>query len=420
MTASTKTTIQTKVSKSTATLSQQQLKNLAKLRTLLPTDELGDEQLVASLKRHGQLVPIVRRDGTIVDGKRRYQALTKLKIKPWIVDISRTTTSTEAGATTLLAQSFFEINGCRRTLNDAARAAMAEALATMKKGANQHTAMADGEMTLAQAAAAMGTSVDSISRWRSIKNDPELRTAALSGTSSLSACVRTATGKALVAAAGASVQRGQDINCALQKCVAQGLKYGLVYADPPWSYGQKQKSLGWAADPKRHYPVMNLDAIKAMKVSEVCAKDSVLFLWTPNCLIADAIDVMRAWGFKYVTAAVWVKTTSPATNGAILPRHETLLMGARGLGIISTPEPMKSVHQERVTVHSRKPGWFAKELERLYPHAQTAKVELFCRQPREGWSSLGNQAMKSLPPVKPSAKANMKAAAPPAVRKKLK
>ncbi|WP_425592608.1 MT-A70 family methyltransferase [Brevundimonas aveniformis] len=40
-------------------------------------------------------------------------------------------------------------------------------------------------------------------------------------------------------------------------------------------------------------------------------------------------------------------------------------------------------------LHSEKPGEIADRVERLYPHA--ARLELFCRSPRPGWSAWGDQ-----------------------------
>ncbi|MBS0382321.1 MAG: ParB N-terminal domain-containing protein, partial [Proteobacteria bacterium] len=51
-----------------------------------PTSE-EDDALRASLERQGQLVPCLRHNGLIVDGRRRLKALQDLGREPWVVDI---------------------------------------------------------------------------------------------------------------------------------------------------------------------------------------------------------------------------------------------------------------------------------------------------------------------------------------------
>ena len=63
-------------------------------------------------------------------------------------------------------------------------------------------------------------------------------------------------------------------------------KYNIIYADPPWQVmagstqgrklGDSQKSLPLT------YPTMSIDEIKSLRVRDIKAKDSVLFLWTIN------------------------------------------------------------------------------------------------------------------------------------------
>lgn len=85
-------------------------------------------------------------------------------------------------------------------------------------------------------------------------------------------------------------------------------RYSVIYADPPWAYrqcGATEKSRGNAA---KHYQTMDTAAICAMPVPSICAEGAACFMWATFPNIAEAIKVMEAWGFRYVTAAfVWVK-----------------------------------------------------------------------------------------------------------------
>ena len=59
-------------------------------------------------------------------------------------------------------------------------------------------------------------------------------------------------------------------------------KYNIIYADPPWSYGDKLKH--WGGGANSHYDTMKLSEIKEMNISEISEKNCILFLWAtfPN------------------------------------------------------------------------------------------------------------------------------------------
>jgi N6-adenosine-specific RNA methylase IME4 len=158
--------------------------------------------------------------------------------------------------------------------------------------------------------------------------------------------------------------------------------FAVLYADPPWVYEY--------ADPTRaidnHYPTMDLDEIKALKVP--ACDDAVLFLWATN-LLQGALEVMNAWGFRYRTNMVWVKDRIGMGHYA-RQQHELLLIGDRGYLRCPDPEDRpSSVLTAPRGEHSVKPEPFYGLIERMYPLA--SRVELFARQRRDGWAAWGNQ-----------------------------
>lgn len=350
------------------------------------TDAVTDKGLLASLKAHGQLAPILRRGGQIVDGRRRIAALGQLGVEPWIVDLHM---DADAGTRIdLLGRSFFELNACRRELSLAVRAAIADALATLKRGDNQHSGIG---MSREEAAETAGVSADTLDRFRKVKTDPETHAKVMAGTLSLPQGVRAVEARAVAAKAKHATLSGASVESDLDQLAAQLAAFNLIYADPPWDYDRGEQPATHVTDPSRYYATMGLDDIKALPIARIAAKDAVIWLWAPSCYLARAIEVMAAWGFEYVTSAVWVKGHGSPTPGAIRPVHETLLMGRRGKGLITDGAPMLSAHEDRrrCYTHSQKPAHFAQELERLYPDA--GKLELFSRQTRPGWVVLGNQ-----------------------------
>src|SRR5262245_54880813 len=64
-----------------------------------------------------------------------------------------------------------------------------------------------------------------------------------------------------------------------------------------WEYGQYVVG---NRSPNNHYPCMETDAICALPVKDIVAKDAVLFIWATNSHLEEAIKkVIPAWGFTY-------------------------------------------------------------------------------------------------------------------------
>lgn len=160
-------------------------------------------------------------------------------------------------------------------------------------------------------------------------------------------------------------------------------KFRTVYADPPWpERGGGRIKRG--AD--NHYPVMKIKDIKAMGESlrpHLDESGCHLHLWATNNYLKQALEVMEAWGFRYVTMATWAKDRF-GLGQYRRGQTEHLLFGVMG------KLPYKVVDGKRVTVstliggkplprseHSRKPMEARVEIERMsYPPF----LELFARQ----------------------------------------
>jgi N6-adenosine-specific RNA methylase IME4 len=163
-----------------------------------------------------------------------------------------------------------------------------------------------------------------------------------------------------------------------------GGRYELLYADPPWQLGSPATEYA----PESYYPTLSLEEIKALAVP--AAERAVLFLWTVNALLPEALEVIEAWGFEYKTNFVWVKDwIGLGVWGRY--RHELLLVGRKGdFPPPPGPDRIDSVIEAKRGRHSQKPACVYELLERMYP--QASKLELFARgRPRAGWSAWGNE-----------------------------
>ncbi|ABM40678.1 MT-A70 family protein [Acidovorax sp. JS42] len=176
-----------------------------------------------------------------------------------------------------------------------------------------------------------------------------------------------------------------------------GRKFSTVLADPPWQFQNRTGKMAPEHKRLNRYGTMDLDAIKALPVAEVCADTAHLYLWVPNALLPDGIEVLRAWGFQYKSNLVWHKIRkdggSDGRGVGFYFRNvtELILFGVRGKNARTLAPGRSQVNllatQKRE--HSRKP-------DELYPLIEACSpgpfLEMFARGSRPGWTTWGNQA----------------------------
>ncbi len=146
------------------------------------------------------------------------------------------------------------------------------------------------------------------------------------------------------------------------------------------------------------YPTMSLDEIMEMPVAQLVAKQGHLYLWVPNALILEGLEVLRRWGFTYKTNLVWYKIRKdggPDGRGVgFYYRNvtELVLMGVRGSMRTLTPgRRMVNLFASRKREHSRKPDEIYDIIEKCSPGPY---LELFARHPRPGWYQWGDECQQ--------------------------
>ena len=161
----------------------------------------------------------------------------------------------------------------------------------------------------------------------------------------------------------------------------------MIYADPPWSYGNTQPD--YHTEQRDHYPVMPMSDICAIPVREWAEDDSVLFLWVTSPILEEAFQVIRSWGFKYKASFVWDKVHHNMGHYNSV-RHEFLLVCVRGSCQPDVRKLFDSVQSIERTEHSKKPDEFYGIIETIYTHGD--RLEMFSRRARNGWKAYGNQS----------------------------
>jgi N6-adenosine-specific RNA methylase IME4 len=173
--------------------------------------------------------------------------------------------------------------------------------------------------------------------------------------------------------------------------------FGTIYADPPWRFTNRTGKMAPEHKRLRRYPTMSLDEIAELPVARIAKPQSHLYLWVPNALLADGLEVMRRWGFTYKTNIIWYKVRrdgGPDRRGVgfyFRNVTEVCLFGTRGTGIrtreAGRTQPNIVVSQK--TFHSRKPIEMYEIIESC---SHGPYIELFSRNQRHDWTMWGNQA----------------------------
>lgn len=178
--------------------------------------------------------------------------------------------------------------------------------------------------------------------------------------------------------------------------------FSTVLADPPWRFSNRTGKVAPEHRRLNRYSTMSLDEIKALPVSSVLAPNAHLYLWVPNALLPEGLDVMKAWGFRYVSNIIWAKRRKdggPDGRGVgfyFRNVTEIILFGVRGsLRTLAPGRSQVNMIETRKREHSRKPDEQYDLIESCSPGPY---LELFARYPREGWYVWGDEADENVTP----------------------
>lgn len=173
-------------------------------------------------------------------------------------------------------------------------------------------------------------------------------------------------------------------------------KYNVIYADPPWRFGNKKTGGSMKSGAEAHYKTMSVDEVCGLPVSDICADDCVLFMWWVASQPEEALGVMESWGFKLKTMSGfnWVKFTKHGKYDFGMgfwtrAGSELCLIATKG-------KPKKVSGSVRSVVpapkkkHSQKPDRVRDRIVELC--GDVPRIELFARSRFAGWDSWGLEA----------------------------
>lgn len=364
------------------------------------------EALIADITEHGLREPIVRvwvpdpiapatRVALVLDGRNRLRACIAAKVKPeW-----REYEGDDPVAFVV------SLNLNRRHLNESQRAMVADRIATMPRGANQHAQVCASTPTQERAADLMSVSRRSVQHARAVREGgvPELSAAVDRGDLAVSAAAdiarlpeakqravldKTSGKPGNVRALVRQIEK-QEVGAKLnaEPAPMPAGPYRVLVADPPWNYEKRAGDATHRGD--LPYPSMTTDAICEMAVRDLGCDDSILWLWTTNAFMRDAYRVLDAWGYQEKTILTWVKDRV-GLGDWLRGKTEHCILAVRGKPTVTLTNETTVLDAAR-REHSRKPDEFYALVEALCPGS---KVELFAREARPGWAAWGAETGK--------------------------
>ena len=170
-------------------------------------------------------------------------------------------------------------------------------------------------------------------------------------------------------------------------------KYKTIYIDPPWME-TGGGTIKRGAD--KHYSLMSMKEIEDLPIREIADGDGChLYMWVTNNFLQKGLELLKAWGFEYVTLITWQKDRFGlgqyyrgitehcifATTKKKLPYK--VINGKRQQGVTGFIEPKRE--------HSRKPEKMREMIEKV---SYSPRIELFARERVDGWDSWGNECEK--------------------------
>jgi len=176
-----------------------------------------------------------------------------------------------------------------------------------------------------------------------------------------------------------------------------GLKgsFSTILIDPPWRFQNQTGKVAPEHKRLHRYRTMTFDEIASLPIPKYARAQSHVYLWCPNALLQEGLQIMQAWGFTYKTNLVWYKIRKdggPDGRGVgfyFRNVTELVLFGVRGrLRTLAPGRSQVNVIAKQKREHSRKPAELYEVIERCSPGPY---LELFARDRMPGWTQWGDQ-----------------------------
>ena len=367
---------------------------LAELFPLLEGKEFSD--LVADITANGLREAIWTLDGQILDGRNRYQACLKAKVEP----IFRAWKGTGSPLDFVISMNLMRRHltydqrvGLALKLRPGLEAEAKERVGGRPSKGSKPTPKTEGVSgeSAQKAADKVDVGRTAVTEMLAVQDDPNLAEKLLSGKTTVKE-VRQQQKHQKKEAVAKRIRVEPQVDPVARACSQEPAPlpegpFRVIVVDPPWAHAARTEDNSHGAS--NPYPSMPTEDICSLPVRKLSHDDAVLWLWTTNALMRKAYDVAEAWGFEVKTILTWVKPSKKKGFGDWLRgQTEHCLLAVRGKPTVTLKKQTTALMADSVA-WSAKPREFYALVEELCPGS---KVELFARQPRDGWEVWGAAA----------------------------
>jgi N6-adenosine-specific RNA methylase IME4 len=365
-------------------------------------DDAALSDLVEDIKRNGLEHPVVYitegKRQLILDGRNRLRACIQAKVK---AEFTAYRGKDPIGYVVSL-------NLRRRHLDESQRAMVAARLSNLDQGRPAKTGTSAG-LSQGEAATMLNVGDRTVRSARAVleRAVPEVVKAVDEGRMKVTAAAELADRpkdeqRAIAARAGKEIRTGHVRAMIRQNQRRETVEkinrdevtplpigpFRVILADVPWPYENSDGHLG----SRGHitYPPMSIDEICRLvtDIDKLAHHDCVLGFWSTNLFMKDTPRVIEAWKFDWVSMSTWTKNKAGTGIAGPRGRTEHLVWAMRGKPIHTLNEISTWLGDRVLDVreHSRKPELAYEVIEK---HCPGAKLEMFARDPREGWARWG-------------------------------
>lgn len=330
--------------------------------------------LEEDIKRNGLIEPIMLFEGKILDGRNRYKACKKLG-----VDLK---TKEFDGKDAL--QYIISTNLHRRHLNESQRGIVANRLSNLSHGGDRSKSSND-PLRRKNVSKLLNVSVATIKRAKKIEREkPESIKEIESGKKTIGAVEKE------IKEEKREQERKNDKKKAEQlkspEELFKKIKFSTIVIDPPWDWNDEGdiNQLGRA---RPDYATLSFEELKKLPIPYLSKKDSHIYLWITNRSLPKGFELLKKWGYRYITCLTWCKPSIGMGN-YFRGSSEQILFGVKG----SLSLKVKNVGtwftaKRGDKKHSSKPDEFYEIVEKC---SHGLYLDYFGRKKRKGWYLYGS------------------------------
>ena len=164
--------------------------------------------------------------------------------------------------------------------------------------------------------------------------------------------------------------------------------FQTIVIDPPWDWGDENDNNQFGRA-KPDYATMPFKEILESPVIRLADENCHLYLWITNRSLPKGFELIKAWGFRYITCLTWIKPSIGMGN-YFRGSTEQVLFAIKGDMPLKRHDVATHFEAPRGEKHSDKPNEIYDLIESC---SYGPYLEIFSRHQRDGWIMWGCDAL---------------------------